>query len=100
MEDIADPAYLKQVWKTEVRPALRSMTFSNFNFAPDPIHYAAYEWGLDALINELVTDLRVGRYSPERGEIVRAAKGKGLSRPLCYLSTRDALVFRAITRAA
>jgi hypothetical protein len=36
------------------------------------------------------------QYTPERGEVIRAAKGTGLTRPVCELSPRDALVFRAI----
>lgn len=97
MDNIADEAMLKRVWKMQVRPALRSMTLSNFNMSPDPIHYAGYEWGLETLVSALARELRTGRYSPERGESVRMAKGSGLSRPLCFLATRDALVYRAIT---
>lgn len=97
MEQIADESTLRLVWKKEVRAFIRSMTLRNFNLVPDPVHYAAYDWGLDTLIAELVRDLNEGRYSPERGEIVRAAKGLGLSRPLCFLATRDALVYRTIT---
>jgi hypothetical protein len=94
---IADEDLLKRVWKSEVRPAIRKMTLSDLNLAPDPLHYAGYEWGLEGLVAALAKDLRSGRYSPERGEIVRAAKSKGLSRPLCFLATRDALVYRTIT---
>jgi len=97
LAQVADQALLKKVWRKEVRPALRRMTFNNFNMAPDPLHYAGYEWGLDTLVSALAKDLSLGRYAPEPGEIVRMAKGKGLSRPLCFLSTRDALVFGTIT---
>jgi hypothetical protein len=97
LTQIADESLLKQVWKKEVRPALRSMTLNNFNLASDPLHYAGYEWGITTLVSALSKDLRLGRYSPERGEIVRMAKSKGLSRPLCFLATRDALVYRTIT---
>ncbi len=95
--NVADETLLAHVWRKEVRPELRSMTFNNFNFAVDPLHYAAYEWGLTTLVSALARELRMGRYSPERGEIVRSAKGIGLSRPLCFLATRDALVYRCIT---
>lgn len=97
LSDIADEAYLKHVWKKQVRRAIRGMTLSGFNLAPDPLHYAGYEWGLDAFLSKLSRDLLLGQYSPERGEIVRMAKMRGLSRPLCFLATRDALVYRAIT---
>lgn len=95
---VADESFLKIVWKRDVRPALRSMTFSNFILASDPLHYAGYEWGLETLISALAKEISQGRYTPERGEIVRMAKGKGLSRPLCFLATRDALVYSAITK--
>ncbi len=97
MAAIADENLLKSVWKKQIRMSLRALKFDNFNLAPDPIHYAAYEWGLEALIAALARDLRLGRYSPERGEIVRTAKGNGLSRPLIFLAARDALVYKTIT---
>lgn len=97
MATIADEALLKHVWKKQIRPSLRALKFDSFNLVPDPIHYAGYEWGLDALVAALSRDLRLGRYSTERAEIVRMAKGSGLSRPLCFLATRDALVYRTIT---
>lgn len=97
MSSIANEALLKKVWKKKIRSSLRSLKFNGFNLVPDPIHYAAYEWGLTALVSALSRDLRLGRYSPERGEIVRTAKGNGLSRPLIFLAARDALVLRTIT---
>lgn len=95
--EVADADLLKLVWKKHVRPVLRSMKLSNLNLAPDPLHYAGYEWGLQTLVASLADDIVFGRYSPERGEIVRMAKGTGLTRPLCFLATRDALVYRTIT---
>jgi hypothetical protein len=95
--DVADRDLLKRIWKRNVRPVLRSMRLSDLNLAPDPLHYAGYEWGLETLVASLSNDLVFGRYSPERGEIVRMAKAKGLTRPLCFLATRDALVYNAIT---
>jgi hypothetical protein len=97
LRNIADDGYLRKVWKDHVRPMVRSMTFSRINLAPDALHYAAYEWGIKTLVSSLADDISRGRYSPERGEIVRAAKGKGLTRPLCFLAPRDALVYSAIT---
>lgn len=94
--EVADQDLLKKVWKKNVRPVLRSMKLSDLNLAPDPLHYAGYEWGLQTLVASLASDIVFGRYSPERGEIVRAAKGKGLTRPLCFLATRDALVYSTI----
>jgi hypothetical protein len=97
LRNIADKGFLRKIWKDHVRPMVRSMTFSQINLAPDALHYAAYEWGIKTLVSSLADDILRGRYSPERGEIVRSAKGKGLTRPLCFLAPRDALVYSAIT---
>lgn len=97
LQAIANESLLRRVWKEHVRPMLRTMTFSNLNLTPDPLHYAGYEWGLRTLVSSLGDDIILGQYSPERGEIVRMAKGKGLTRPLCFLAPRDALVYSAIT---
>ncbi len=67
--EVADQDLLKKVWKKNVRPVLRSMKLSDLNLAPDPLHYAGYEWGLQTLVASLANDIVFGRYSPERGEI-------------------------------
>lgn len=97
ISDVADSAHLRSIWKKEVRPVLRTLTFRNGNLAPDPLAYVGYEWGLEILIQDLARDLTSGSYVAEKAEIVRAAKAVGLSRPLAFLTVRDALVFRAIT---
>jgi hypothetical protein len=76
--EVADQDLLKNVWKKNVRPVLRSMKLSDLNLAPDPLHYAGYEWGLQTLVASLANDIIFGRYSPERGEIVRMAKERAL----------------------
>lgn len=50
LNQVADEALLKKVWRKEVRPVLRSMAFGNFNLASDPLHYAGYEWGIETLV--------------------------------------------------
>jgi hypothetical protein len=97
LRNIADEGFLRKTWKDHVRPMVRKMTFSQINLASDALHYAAYEWGIKTLVSSLADDISRGRYSPERGEIVRSARGKGLTRPLCFLAPRDTLVYSAIT---
>lgn len=55
------------------------MKLKDINLAPDPLHYAGYEWGLQTLVSSLANDIALGRYTPERGEIVWMAKGTGLT---------------------
>lgn len=98
LEQLADAVYLKSIWKSDVRPLLRQAKFSNSRYAIDPLHYAAYEWNIDAFIEGIVRDLRLHQFTPERGEVIRAAKGTGLTRPVCELSPRDALVYTAIVK--
>ena len=76
------------------------MTFNNFNLCHDCLDYAAYEWSLRGFLASISRELILGQYAPQRGELVRAAKGRGLSRPLCFLTVRDALVFKAIVVTA
>lgn len=98
LEQLADAEYLKSVWKSDIRPLLRQAKFSNSRYAIDPLHYAAYEWNLDAFVDGIVRDLELHQFTPERGEVIRAAKGSGLTRPVCELSPRDALVYTAIVK--
>jgi hypothetical protein len=97
IQDVADLGHLRTIWKKEVRPVLRTLTFRDVNLAPDPIGYVGYEWGLDLYLQHLSRDLASGSYVAEKAEIVRAAKTVGLSRPLAFLTVRDSLVYRAVT---
>ena len=61
LREVANEDLLKLVWKRKVRPALRSMKLSDLNLAPDPLHYAGYEWGLQTLVASLANDIMLGR---------------------------------------
>lgn len=93
---LADVGFLKSVWKSHVRKALRSNTLNGFYLAQDPVQFAAYEWGLEPFLARLAEDLRTASYSPDPADIIRGAKATGLSRPLAFLSPRDALLYRAV----
>lgn len=97
IQDIADVGHLRTIWKKELRPVLRRLTFRDGNLAPDTIAYVGDEWGLELFLQHLSRDLVNGSYVAEKAEIVRVAKAVGLSRPLAFLTVRDALVYRAIT---
>jgi hypothetical protein len=94
--DVADFAFLKSVWKNSIRKGLRQHKLDDFYLAQDPFQFAAYEWGIDPFIERLRADLLAASYVPDAADIFRGAKGKGLSRPLAFLTPRDSLVFRAL----
>ena len=100
LDEIVAFKNLRDVWRKRVRPGLKDIKFRDFYFAQDPIQFAAYEWGLDLLIEGLREEVSSGRYTPGPAQIYRGAKNQGLSRPLASLAPRDALMFLAITSAA
>lgn len=100
IDTLVNGTLLETVWRREIRSRLRTIKFNGLYLAADAAQYAAYEWGLGPFLERLKADIRDGSYSPESADIVRGAKGRGLSRPLAYLAPRDALVYQAIiTRA-
>lgn len=100
IQTISSTDYLRSIWKRSIRKALRQTKFSDFYLAADAVQYAAYEWGLDPFLARLSSELVDGSYSPEPADIIRGAKGRGLSRPLAFLAPRDALVYHAIVSRA
>lgn len=96
VESLASGPLLESTWKQTIRKALRQSRLSSLWLAADAVQYAAYEWGLNPFLARLKDELRDGTYSPDSADIIRGAKGKGLSRPLAFLTPRDALVFHAI----
>ena len=99
LDDLASYSYLLTEWK-EIRAGLRQHTFRDFYLTQDPVQFAAYEWGLDPFLHRLVEDLRAATYTPDPADIIRGAKSTGLSRPLAFMSPRDALILRAIVDKA
>lgn len=100
VESLAAGSLLDTTWKHTIRKALRQQRFSSLCLAADAVQYAAYEWGLTSFIARLKDELRDGTYSPDSADIIRGAKGTGLSRPLAFLTPRDALVFHTIVLRA
>lgn len=96
VSDVADFAYLKAIWKDSIRKGLRQHKLDDFYLAQDPFQFAAYEWGIDSFIERLRADMLAASYVPDAADIFRGAKGRGLSRPLAFLTPRDSLVFRAL----
>jgi hypothetical protein len=100
VETLTSGTLLDTAWKKTIRKALRQTRFSALCLAADAVQYAAYEWGLNSFLARLKDELRDGTYSPESADIIRGAKGTGLSRPLAFLTPRDALVFHTIVLRA
>ncbi|WP_261166982.1 RNA-directed DNA polymerase [Microbacterium sp. Marseille-Q6965] len=100
LEDLADPKYLRRVWTNEISRQLRDLKFSSRNLIIDPLQGIVTARNLDDFIGQLSRDLKSGRYTPEAGVILRSAKKLGISRPVCFMQPRDALVYRALVRLA
>lgn len=98
--DLADPIYLRRVWNREIRKHLGDLKFSSHNLVVDPLQGAVVARNLDDFIGQLSRDLKAGQYSPRRGIVLRFAKSLGISRPVCVLQPRDALVYRALVGLA
>lgn len=89
-------AQLKLVWKDDVKKKMRASALADLHFAQDPFHFLAIDIHLDRFLRDLRATIEQGRYASEVSIIIRAAKTKGLVRPLAFLSARDALIYRAI----
>ena len=98
--DLADPTYLRRVWTREISKHLGDLKFSSHNLVVDPLQGAVIARNLDDFIGQLSRDLKRGQYSPRRGIVLRFAKNLGISRPVCVLQPRDALVYRALVGLA
>lgn len=96
LNDLADAALLKAVWKKRLRTGLRKMPLKDFQLGHDALEYLAFDWELDSTVTNLVEELRTCQYRTAPPEVVRAAKSVGLTRPLSYLDPRDLLVYIAL----
>lgn len=98
--ELANPKYLRGIWTGEISKQLSDLKFSSHNFVVDPLQGAVIARNIDDFIGQLSRDLKSGAYAPRRGVILRSAKKLGISRPVCVLQPRDALVYRAIVKLA
>jgi hypothetical protein len=98
--ELANRPMLKAVWKTSLRPRLKTTRFKDFELARDPLEWLGLERGLDAMIEEVCQQLLAGTYRPRSPEWIRSAKRVGLTRRLAFLSVRDQLVYRALVALA
>ena len=68
LEDVADKALLKLVWKKRLRKKLRTMRFADFELCHDPLENASFDWELDATTANLVAAIRSGTYRASAGK--------------------------------
>ena len=97
---VVDQAFLRVIWKEKIRPRLRSARLRDLYLPQDALQFGAYEWGLGPFIDRLSSDIEQGQYTPDPANLVRGAKSKGLTRPLAFLSPRDAVLYSAIISLA
>jgi hypothetical protein len=98
LEDLADPAFLKTIWKKRVRAGLRTIRLGEFELDHDPLECLAFDWELDKVASDLALSIRNGTYRAQSGTAVRGAKSIGLTRPLASLDPRDLLVYIALVQ--
>lgn len=98
LDDLADSAYLKFIWKKCIRKGLRTIRLQDVQLARDCLDYCAMEWELDEIIADLAGKLAERSYRASAAETVRGAKGVGLTRLLAYLSPSDLIVYVALVR--
>lgn len=100
LKAISEPSLLKRIWKKYLRSDLRNPRPQAFELGHDPLEHLPTDWDLDAIIREISDALQGGSYRAGAPEIIRAAKGKGLTRPLAYLKAEDAIVYKTIIQIA
>ena len=97
---LADPALMRKIWQKRIRKSLRTSRFQDFELAHDPLEHLAFDWDLDATLATLCAELRDGHYRAGAPEIVRSAKGSGLTRPLAFIAARDLIVYKTVIATA
>lgn len=96
LDNLANPVYLKTIWKKRVRGGLRSIRLGEFELDHDPLECLAFDWELDKVTTNLAESIRNGTYRAQSGAAIRGAKSTGLTRPLASLDPRDLLVYIAL----
>lgn len=100
IDAIADPRLLKKIWKKYLRYDLQNPRLQSFELGHDALESLPLDWDLDALVQEIADELRAGTYRAQAPEVVRAAKGAGLTRPLAFLAAEDVIVYKTIVQVA
>ena len=100
LDEIADVAILRTIWKRNIRPRLRATRLGDFILAHDALDCLALDFALTDTLTRLSQELGAGSYRPQQAEVIRAAKTVGLTRPLSFPATVDSIVFRTIISRA
>jgi hypothetical protein len=91
---------LKSVWRKSLRKQLRVIRLPDADLAKDPLERLPFEWELDSRLEPFRQDVIAGRYRASAPEVIRAAKGSGLTRPLAFLGLFDQLLYKVIVSRA
>lgn len=95
LREVITPKSLDAAWKTMLHQ-LRATRFPDFVMIRDPLEWAAAEWSWDIHRESLLSTLLRHRYRPQPAEEMRAAKSKGLSRAMSFLSLDDQLLYSTL----
>ncbi len=94
-----DVGLLKAHWK-RIRGDLRAPRVTRYHLAADPLDWLQFEWQLEQRLVELRTSVLAGTYRATQPEVIRSAKGLGLTRPTAHFGPEHILLYRNIVALA
>lgn len=97
LQTVVSSAALNEAWKRLLR-RLRVTRFPDLVMLRDPLEWAAAELSWEAHREALISKVLSHRYRPQPAEELRAAKSKGLSRAMSYLSLDDQLLYLTLVQ--
>ncbi len=95
VREVLAPANLDAAWR-RVLKRLRVTRFPDLVMLRDPLDWAAAQWTWELHKAGLASSVFNHRYRPQPAEELRAAKSKGLSRAMSYLSLDDQILYTAL----
>lgn len=99
LDDVLRPSYLRKVHKA-MRKNTRDVHLTTGFLVKDPTLLAAAEYELDTTMRLIGLRVADGSYRAQPAQIVESAKAAGLRRPLTYLHHADAMLIKALCKAA
>ena len=99
LKSVLDRAFLKRMHR-EIRDKMKANHLPEALLVRDATLLSAFQFEIDDSLRVLTDEVLGGRYRPRSPIVIRAAKGKGLRRPLSFLRHDDAVLISALAKAA